>query len=816
MFRLRRSSCFFRLPIAVFFLVAIIAAGCSDDTTPVDASVDSGIDGPQRDSKTTPDSVQPDSVQPDSVQPDSVLPDSVLPDSVQPDSVQPDSVQPDSMQPDSMQPDSVLPDSVQPDSVQPDSVQPDSVQPDSVQPDSMQPDSMQPDSMLPDAALPDAALPDAMVDGPVADAAADLVVSPDMVTDAPIADAFAPDSAPTLYTISGAINQFGGPSQGTRIYVRLYTSNDPAQILNHVAEWSLNVISGQFVANETFSFQAASGTYYLRAFRDDGGRGGAPDGQPTMLADAQSAARMVVVAGADSTGNDLSLVARGNTIDSYDAFDARTINNIDARPPIGNVGGVRVAGQGRCNGYFLSLSAERQGTTSALSPPRVALPSGSVITLLNDGGCADTVLDNSSSSYDLADGDNVFSYGIASPTSTHAGNYTFFYHQSTDDFIHIEVDNIAAIVEMPRARMVNSPTGAAPNTNLNPQVAWQPVTGAGYYTVDIFSRNGAYDNTADANRILSGTVYNVSPALVDDLCYEITIRATDADPAGDIDAESLSPGDRFCTDIDGAQSITVSGSLQNNTSSTTPIQIFVNSGFDTGASVRLPANSTTYTVSVIAGAVADEGSVEAFVDAANTQTFSTPENRRNGISYTAIDLTSSQQIDFQLSPGPQLTSPAPWAVVASRRPALSWQDYSQVTGRPTGQWAYLVTIGDEINPNLARLVLPSTMTSLDLGNLPSRLQWFDLNALESCDVDGGTFTVAANGQPVCTNGGIVNSQTVLAATTLYDWSVSVIECDFTAYVPPATGDLLGCLRGVIATRGAVYANSELRGMMSPP
>ncbi|MCA9667936.1 MAG: hypothetical protein KC503_20200 [Myxococcales bacterium] len=671
-----------------------------------------------------------------------------------------------------------------------------------------------------DAPPPDTA-PDAGVEagaeaGQEASVDATADTGPDTTADGPTPDTTndGPQPDQPLFMISGTVTQFGGPNSGTDVYIRLYDSNDPTRILDHIAERRINVISGQNVGTEAFTFTVPNGTYYLRAFRDDGGRIGAPDGQPTLITDAQSRSLAVTVNGANSTGNSLSLVAAGNTTDFYSNFNVKTVNIGDARPPIGDVNNIRIAGPGRCGGFIMSIGVERNGTTSALTPPRVRMPNGTNVTLLDDGGCNDTVLDNSNSSYDTNANDNTFSYGVPTPQASSVGNYALFYHQSTDDFIHIEIDNIASIVELSRQRVLTSPTGAARNTTLSPTLTWQSVPNATYYDVEISSTDGQYDNFNDATRLRTTTSYTPSPNLLDDKCYQVTIRATDADPnTGDVDAESFAVAGYFCTDVDGAQSITLSGSLNNNTAVGGPIQIYVNANEFFRASVRLATNATTWTASVLAGAAGD-GSIEAFIDTAGSMTFATPENRRLGLTLTGTDFSSTATLNLALNPGPTLNQPGPWATVTSIRPTLSWNDYNNVANRPTGAWSYLLTVGDANNSQLARIVLPSTTQSFDMSNLPARTAWFDLVSLATCESNGGTFSVAATGQPVCTGAGDTPSQTVLVAGTLYDWQVSVIECDFSQFQPPATGNLLPCLRNVIST-GVVYGTSELRGVMTP-
>lgn len=780
-------SCLLARPALVAALVLAVGAACSDDSSPADARVD----GSSRDASLDASK-------------DSKLPDMKQPDMRKADMKQADGSQPDAKQSDTMQADAATTDATAADGGTP----PDAAQVDVAQADMAQADVAQADSVVvtPDGPAPDAAL---VPDTATADVAAlDTTVVP---------DAQVPDTAPVTFTLSGTLNQLGGPNLGTQVYVRLYTSNLPSEILNHVAEWSINVISGQNIANLPFVFNnLANGTYYLRAFRDDGGRNNAPDGQPTLLSDAQSASRMVVVNGNTSLSGTLDLTARGNTNDAFDNFDARTINSTDETAPIGDDLGVRVAGPGRCGGFYLSLSADRLGTQPTLSTPSVRLPSGTVVSMLNDGACGPNIHNNANSSYDASEADDTYTYGIASPQPTAAGDYTFFYHQTTDDFIHIEVDHIATIIRMPRARDIASPTGATRNTNLSPQISWQPITGATQYEVLLASRDDLYNNGDDVDRFVSQAVYTPTDPLLDDRCYQLTVRATDANQLGDIDAESQSPGDRFCTDVDGAQSITVTGTLTNNTgNSTDHIQVYAESNDQNAASVRLSANATTYTLSLLAGAP-DAGMVQAFVDTAGTQVLATPENRRLSVSYTGLNMGTRPTplvVDLILSPGPQLTSPAQWALLASVRPTLSWQDYRQVTGRPTGQWSYLLTLGDGGNPEVARIVLPMATNSFDLSSLPPLTDWFDLNALASCEADGGTIAVAASGQPICTGGASIPSQTVLSAGRLYDWSVSIIECDFTQFTPPSADTFLDCLRGVAG--GGVYATSELRGMISP-
>jgi hypothetical protein len=618
------------------------------------------------------------------------------------------------------------------------------------------------------------------------------------------------------YAIGGSISQTGGSNSGTEVFVRLYDSALDQDIINHIAEVKLAATDGQALAATAFSFSVADGTYYLRAFRDSGGpKGTAADGQPTLDSDAQAPAHEVVVSGGNKTGEDLVLKDRTNTSDWY-GFDARTSNESPvAEPPSKWVGSTEVVGKGLCRGYLMRLEAQRQGTQ--LSAPMVRLPDGSVVTLLDDGGCSDAVLDNTASSYDHETGDNMFSYGIPDPTTQDAGTYTFFNVQTVDDFIHIEEDEVASVVKLPLLREMISPDGTATVQTLKPTLSWKAVPNAVYYEVGLGDLGGSYNNDSDPGRQLTGTTYTPATDVIDDACYDVKITVSDAPPTKDVDAVGHHSGShRFCVDLDGANSITVSGAITDKTGENSPIVVHVrsdNSGHE--ATTRVAAGSTGYQVGLLAGSSSNGGSLRAFVDVDGTGDSMSPKNKPYSTDMGQLDLQQSATIDLTFMAPVLLTAPANGATATSLTPTFSWQDYAQTAGpsTPSGAFIYVIHIGEGGMPGTI-YALPSTATSLDMANLPTGTGYFDVGQMATCVQGGGTFSLDAGGNPQCTGATMQASVNPLKTATLYSWGVVVLECDWSTYQPPAPSTaFLNCL--ATALSGSNYAGSEIRRLTTP-
>ncbi len=624
-------------------------------------------------------------------------------------------------------------------------------------------------------------------------------------------------------TISGEISQTGGATNGTQVFIRLYSSAAPTDLLNYHDEVVATASIGAPMGATPFSFNVGDGTFYLRAFRDSAGpMGRDPDGDPTLGADAQAPVLEVVMAGSSAAGQDLQLIGQTNTEDSYYNFDARTRNDSAApERPRYEVGDEKLVGQGFCEGYYLRLSAARLGSGPNLSAPMVQLPDGSTVTLLDDGGCGEAVHDNTSSSYDYQADDGDISYGIPDPAATLAGDYTLFFEQTVDGFIHIERDNLSQVIKLPLLREMTDPDGTQVVTDLTPTITWQAVAGAAAYEVNLAQiESGGYQNYDDPGRRVTAPSYTPAAEIIDDACYNVNISAWDAEPdSGDVDAEASGSRHNFCVDTAEDSSITVSGILTNNSGHDVPvgIRVITDSSHNNRATVRVAAGETSYSVGVLAGDNPQSGVITSFVDVAGSGADNSPENQGLRFEIGGLDFQTAATQPITFHPEILLSGPANEATATSLQPTFSWQDYATTAGAngPSGAFSYALFINPSSSGGFPTTLyaVPSTDTSIDLGNLPA--VHFDVAALGTCMMDGGTFSLNASSEPVCTGGTFAPSVTSLTPNEIYQWGVVVVECDFADYNPPdAAETFLQCIQDTVMS-GSSYVMSVQRTLTAP-
>ena len=626
-------------------------------------------------------------------------------------------------------------------------------------------------------------------------------------------------------TLGGSISQSTGDTTSTDVYVRLYTSNAPEGLLDHVAELKLTATANSPLSATAFEFAVAAGTYYLRAFRDAGGaRDGQPNGEPTLETDPQTAGALEVTVGAGgSTGNTLELRARSSSA-AYEGLDARSRHEtFEAQTPRNRVGGREVIGQGRCRGFYMQLRARLEGNRNHLGALYARLANGRIAQLRDDGACEDA-LDNSNSSYDDQENDDRLSYGLPNPTAADAGDYTFFYLQTQDDFLHIETDNVAAVRRISRLREIQSPLQTWTSaSDLRPQVQWGSVDGASAYEVRVHSRGRGPGNDSDGNNVVTTTSYRPPNDLGDDTCYGLSIIAYDADPrSADIDAESWSPEHYFCVDQGGDDVITVAGTIENRTGRNAPVVVHVASD-DEGSnrvSVRLAAGASAFSVMLPAGDHDDGGRLQAFVDADGSGEDDSPLNGRLSADLDERDFRSSVSgLTLRINPGPEATSPPRWATVDGTRPMFSWRDYSQTAGsNAPARFSYAVFINAADTEGFPRTIitLPSDQTSLDLSALPPANRHLDAVALANCGEDEGTPTFASDGTQSCAGKTLRPSVTNLESNTAYTWGVIIVECSFEDFRPDtgSTSTFVDCLQTTLRTQ-RIFAASEERDFRTP-
>ena len=633
------------------------------------------------------------------------------------------------------------------------------------------------------------------------------------------------------YTITGAVSQAGTTFFGDKVYVRLYDSAD--EILHHIDEQIIPVNVGSRVpANSTYSFRVRNGHYHVRAFRDSFGPmsqfgpSALPDGQPTLGSDDQAPGRAIIVNNADSPDNDLVLNAAQNTDDRFAVFLAYTMNeSAEAMPPYYQENNEWKPGTGLCGGYYLRFDAWRIENADAnnMTLPLVETPDGSTLTMRNDSGCSEAVHDNSHHSYNRDDGPNSFSYGIPDPTEALVGDYYFYYKQKNEDLINIQVDHFDRMLKLDRRVIVTSPTGATANADLRPTITWEAIAQAGAYQVEVYSLDNSYhSNPNDDNGIVVTTnsyaLQDPAPALNDNMAYHINISILDVDPTTgeDFDAMAVGTQNYFVTDSNGEHSVTISGTIINNSSATGRVLLsgsFVHKGQEQQASTLWLADATTRNYQLVLPKDLNSnpcntghdngirdciGSVTGFVDIdASGEIWNFNGPRHNFVDQkSALDLRDDVSgTDLHFSEPVQLISPLDGASDTTSHAHFQWADYaSSAAGHlPSGSWSYILYMdgpgGSQGMPDII-WGLPNTTTDFDMANPPSN----------SFDVKDFVTSSAAQNQTELTSGD-------------WSWGIIVMECDYQAYIDNTDGDSNGiddysdCLQAALGVDQPGYASS---------
>lgn len=587
--------------------------------------------------------------------------------------------------------------------------------------------------------------------------------------------------------IEVTVNQSGSTRTGT-VYARLYSNHTDA--LNHAAELTdSSTASGSAVTNLLLTFTNLpnnGATYTVRVFRDASGGNSSltPDGEPTIGTDDQSSAANVVVG--SSVTVDLVSTA---TLGKYENFNAYSLHDtFEKLPPKGN------SGSGFCGGFYMRLEATRSGTN--VSAPRVSMPNGSTVTLVDDGGCDFSIANNSSFGYDSNANDNNFSYGVDEPTSSYAGDYTFFFRTTGfQNMIHIQKDNVSSIVKIKRNALLSGagPTGKNHATSLTPTLEITNVPGAASYYVNVtdalIATNYSKGNYVAANVGATTTSFSIAAvdSITDDRAYQVSVQIFDTDQTvanTDFDAKANSINSYFVADTDNASTITISGSLTNNTSlKGSELFSFMATGTgasrgNTQASFFLPNNATSYSLTVLRDTRQNNGArIQYFLDGIVFND--------NGAYYKSkADLNGMANITYNivLNQNVNALSPTDGQASLGNTPKLAWESYTDTASNASTNlpptWSYLVLYynpapnGGGTGHNFWGL--PNTATSLDLASLPGSQNLVDINCINdpSARWDGTTNT--------CQFG--TGAAQTLAGKGKWSWQVIVVECDYDDYV----------------------------------
>ncbi|MEZ4272462.1 MAG: hypothetical protein R3C68_13850 [Myxococcota bacterium] len=630
------------------------------------------------------------------------------------------------------------------------------------------------------------------------------------------------------FQISGTVSQAAGTFAGTQVHVRLYDS--ATEVVHHLDEAVISVSNGLGFTGEAFSFGVTDGTYYLRAFRDSTGHQSAtPDGQPSVT-DPQAPASAPIVVNASVPGLALTLIPRTSN-DEYERLNAQTNHDsAEARAPYYEdppSSGNYVPGDGLCSGYYLKLEARANGI--ALTAPQVILPDSSVVTLLDDGGCGQDVHDNTSMGYDRQASDGEYGFGINEPDASRAGDYTFFYRQTVDDFIHIHIDNIAAITKLERRIRMTQPSAAAANTDLTPTLVWDAIPNAGSYLVYIRSNDGPYEHEGftNTNEYTPTVAFDNTTAYA----YSVDVQVVDTDVTVgdfDIDAQAFGTHNAFVTDPVGGQTVTISGQIINNTSATGLIFIRAGANNVSDATLWLDpediAYTGDYTITVLrdtdAGcdstdepdniADCDKGRIQGFIDVDGSGERDSPVNNpyENGFEDIPTDIdTTGQDIIFNepvvvLQPTANAMLPSD---AGQGEVIFSWEDYSVTAGvHAPAVFSYglyytpYASGGDDFPQNIWGL--SSNTTSFDINNPPDGLNKFDVVGLLGPE---SSSTSMGPGE--------------------WGWGVVILACDYQLYLDgtdtdPANGtnDYIDCIEAALDSETGIVAESGERRLTVMP
>lgn len=551
----------------------------------------------------------------------------------------------------------------------------------------------------------------------------------------------------TPYSVTGTIDNISGDTSGSTVHVWFYDST--TEILNPLYKHIENVTPGA-LSSHAFSLNLPAGSYTVRAFRDSTGFAGSPDQLPTLGFDPQSAASSMTVT---TGGGTLALNLQDTSaVPHFKNFNAYAMHkSFEKEPPYYFTGSNYAAGSGFCRGFHVKLETELNGTQtfssgSKLVPtdinsgdgPYLILGNGQQVTMLNDAGCSELVHDNTASSYDEFYGtsrnetnDNTYSYGVADPSvDTDTGSYIMFYRNTTDDYIHIEKDELTALTKLPKyvPVTVSGFSAGARVRSTSVTLTWPAVTGAGAYSVNVNSKR-SYQVGTTAPSFGSDTTSTSMPAsgLSDDTHYDIYMRIYDADTTSggnyDIDAISETESNGFHIDIDGAQTITISGTITNNSSLTGDFYVkpqplpnsndellFYAGNLTTGGSAAYSFELLKYDAEPFTDSVVIDGmhtSGEPYNDWNNNAIYDTTpsdgkirfvmvyqqdtqknqnEREQNPVSFNAS--SSGNDITFNDPPKPiYITSPANNATGTGFTPTLTW---SAVSEPPAGDYTYMI------------------------------------------------------------------------------------------------------------------------------
>ena len=555
-------------------------------------------------------------------------------------------------------------------------------------------------------------------------------------------------------TLSGEIQQTPHAVDGRQIYVSLLSS--PNDYLDPLQTSVLTVENPEDHANEPFTFEVVPGTYYIRAFHDLP-NDGEPDGYPSF-SEPQSGAVEVDV---DEDVTDVVVVLRdldlGDAGGPLRSFDAYTLSEDHQNVLNDACGGVTVRFELRVN----------PDSDIEITPPVVRAPDGSDLELLDDGYCEDR--EGSSGSFDDEADDSVFTAGTSSVDEVDGGLYLLHSRFVDSDFIHIEPDTIN-VVPLRRHVYLTRPSGAEPVASATPTLIWAGASEGAWVLPVVFRAGGPIygEWTQDSE-------YTLEEDLADDTLVSVNFLVADNDPSdGDVNAYARSGESIFIRDADGDSTVTVRGSIRNNSGLIGNINIEAYGMEGEAGKVTVDSDSDSYQMALLPQTTG-ETSLEAFIEVNDMHTAD--------VSIRGLDLSEDRSgVDLVFTSVFGLVSPADAQTEVGDTPTLVWEDVSGTV--PDGPFQYVVFM-QEVNaeddvPD-AGWVVPGSQTSFDLSDPPVHL---DMLAAFTCIEAEGVL--AADGS--C-SADATASVTDLSGDSDWAWRVSVqVGCDFDDWVAQTDSD----------------------------
>ncbi len=533
------------------------------------------------------------------------------------------------------------------------------------------------------------------------------------------------------WVLGGSVEQTSGPIRGD-VHIWLYEAGQAGSTVRELSEpissLRLDGPENSWVKEKPFEFRVPKGQYVLRSFRDAGASldSRTPDGLPTLRSDAQSEMRAVTVGDRDVADVHLDLICTRDA-DMYHSFEVFTSNeSCEPEPPWYNENGDWVRGEGLCRGYHMRLETSRNTKSDDLSKPKVRLPDGTIVALLDDGACGPEVADNTSGSYNRTRGDGAYSYGWPDPDESDVGAYTFFYENSAEGFFHIEERQLNEVERMPGLIPLTSPTGAKPNTDLQPKLEWEPLGDGVRYRVCLQKSQQSNWQICE----VSEKPYIQLP-FEDDLddaqAYCATISAVRLCPLGRRLAATQG-GVRSCfvtcSDPE-SDCMTVSGDIIDHTSMDSRYLIEVSS-LQYGSlqsTVVLPPDAESYRAAVLRHD--DKGlNVRATWDTDGSGSSRTTANEQF-VQFVRVEPHHLEGIDIRFASLIQASFPREGKDQVGDQPTFKWEGYDQTYFEATGQelplddWMYVLTASQNMAAGFDIIwSLDKNVTSFDMTSPP--------------------------------------------------------------------------------------------------